>query len=181
MALTPKQKRFVAEYLIDLNATAAARRAGYSAKTADRIGPELLGKTCVSEAIQQAIQEREKRTKITQDMVLRETAKLAFFDIRKMFDNNGKPLDISKLDDDTAAALVGLDVQDIADKDGDYVGYVKKYKMADKIKALELLGKHTGAFEKHDTQTAALETAMRALADIIEKPVPNRKIEDFEE
>ncbi len=71
MALTPKQKRFVAEYLVDLNATAAARRAGYSAKTADRIGPELLGKTCVSEAIQQAIREREKRTEITQDMVLR--------------------------------------------------------------------------------------------------------------
>ena len=181
MVLTPKQKRFVAEYLIDLNATAAARRAGYSAKTADRIGPELLGKTCVSEAIQQAIQEREKRTEITQDMVLRETAKLAFFDIRKMFDKNGKPLDISKLDDDTAAALVGLDVQDIADPDGDYVGYVKKYKMADKIRALELLGKHTGAFEKHDTQTAALETAMRALADIIDRPAENRYIEDFEE
>lgn len=181
MVLTPKQKRFVAEYLIDLNATAAARRAGYSAKTADRIGPELLGKTCVSEAIQQAIQEREKRTEITQDMVLRETAKLAFFDIRKMFGKNGKPLDISKLDDDTVAALVGLDVQDVSDSDGNYVGFIKKYKMADKIRALELLGKHTGAFEKHDTQTAAPETAMRALADIIEKPVPNRKIEDFEE
>ena len=108
MALTPKQKRFVAEYLVDLNATAAARRAGYSAKTADRIGPELLGKTCVSEAIQQAIREREKRTEITQDMVLRETAKLAFFDIRNIFDKDGKPLDISKLDADTAAALEGL-------------------------------------------------------------------------
>lgn len=65
--LTDKQKRFVAEYLVDLNATAAARRAGYSAKTADRIGPELLGKTCVSEAIQDAIQERQQRTEITQD------------------------------------------------------------------------------------------------------------------
>ena len=150
MALTPKQKRFVAEYLVDLNATAAARRAGYSAKTADRIGPELLGKTCVSEAIQQAIREREKRTEITQDMVLRETAKLAFFDIRKMFDKDGKPLDIPKLDADTAAALVGLDVQDIADNDGDYVGFVKKYKMADKLKALELLGKHLGTWEPRD-------------------------------
>ncbi len=150
MALTPKQKRFVAEYLVDLNATAAARRAGYSAKTADRIGPELLGKTCVSEAIQQAIREREKRTEITQDMVLRETAKLAFFDIRKIFDKDGKPLDISKLDADTAAALVGLDVQDVADNDGDYVGFVKKYKMADKLKALELLGRHLGTWEPKD-------------------------------
>lgn len=181
MKLTPKQKRFVAEYLVDLNATAAARRAGYSAKTADRIGPELLGKTCVSQAIQEAIKEREQRTEITQDRVIRETAKLAFFDIRKMFDKNGKPLDISELDDDTAAALVGLDVQDVYDSDKDYVGFIKKYKMADKLKALELLGKHTGAFEKQDAQTAALETAMRALADIIEKPAQNRNIEDFEE
>lgn len=52
--LTPKQERFVAEYLIDLNATQAAIRAGYSVKTADRIGPELLGKTCVAAAIEKA-------------------------------------------------------------------------------------------------------------------------------
>lgn len=174
MALTPKQKRFVAEYLIDLNATAAARRAGYSAKTADRIGPELLGKTCVSEAIQQAIQEREKRTEITQDMVLRETAKLAFFDIRKMFDKNGKPLDISELDADTAAALVGLDVQDIATPDGDYVGYVKKYKMADKVKALDLLGKHFGTWEpkddgpKDETEEDGLSRSLRELGEGLE-------------
>lgn len=150
MALTPKQKRFVAEYLVDLNATAAAIRAGYSKKTAEVIGYENRRKPQIEAAINQAIQEREKRTEITQDMVLRETAKLAFFDIRKMFDNNGKPLDISELDDATAAALVGLDVQDITDQDGDYVSYVKKYKIADKIKALELLGKHLGTWEPKD-------------------------------
>ena len=60
--LTDRQQRFVAEYLIDLNATQAAIRAGYSKKTADRIGPELLGKTCVSEAIQAAKAARSKRT-----------------------------------------------------------------------------------------------------------------------
>ena len=81
---------------------------------------------------------------------MRETAKLAFFDIRKMFGKDGKPLNISELDADTAAALVGLDVQDVADNDGDYVGFVKKYKMADKLKALELLGKHLGAWEPRD-------------------------------
>ena len=174
MALTPKQKRFVAEYLLDLNATASARRAGYSAKTPDRIGPELLGKTCVSEAIQQAIREREERTEITQDMVLRETAKLAFFDIRKIFDKDGKPLDISKLDADTAAALVGLDVQDVADNDGDYVGFVKKYKMADKLKALELLGKHLGTWEpkddgpKDESEEDDLSRSLRELGEGLE-------------
>lgn len=78
MALTPKQKRFVQEYLVDLNATAAAIRAGYSKKTAEVIGYENLRKPQIETAINQAIQEREKRTKITQDMVLQETAKLAF-------------------------------------------------------------------------------------------------------
>ena len=69
--MTPKQARFVSEYLIDLNASAAARRAGYSTKTADRIGPELLGKTCVSKLIAERIQKRQQRTEITQDSVLR--------------------------------------------------------------------------------------------------------------
>lgn len=150
MALTPKQKRFVAEYLVDLNATAAAIRAGYSKKTANRIASENLSKLDIQAAIQDAMKQREQRTEITQDMVLRETAKLAFFDIRKMFDKNGKPLGISELDAETAAALVGLDVQDVADNDGNYVGFIKKYKMADKIKALELLGKHLGTWEPKD-------------------------------
>lgn len=80
MALTEKQKAFVQEYLVDLNATAAAKRAGYSEKTADRIGPELLGKTCVSEAIQKAMQSRQQRTQVTQDMVVQEISKVAFKD-----------------------------------------------------------------------------------------------------
>lgn len=154
MALTPKQKVFVQEYLIDLNATAAAKRAGYKDPN---IGRQLITKNNVSAAIQGAMQSRQQRTEITQDMVIMELAKLGFFDIRKLFDKNGKPLDISQLDDDTAAALVGLDVQDIADSDGNYVGFLKKYKMADKIKALELLGKHVGAFERQDKQQTAVE------------------------
>ena len=68
--LTAKQQAFVDEYLKDLNATQACIRAGYSAKTADRIGPELLGKTWVAAAIQLGMEKRQKRTGITQDMVL---------------------------------------------------------------------------------------------------------------
>ena len=70
MDLTPKQQRFVLEYLVDLNATQAATRAGYSAKNADKIGPELLGKTRVAEAIAQAVKARSERTEITQDEVI---------------------------------------------------------------------------------------------------------------
>ena len=69
--LTPKQQRFVDEYLIDLNATQAAIRAGYSLKTAEQQGFQLLKKTSVSEAIEQSQQERQKRTLVTQDDVIR--------------------------------------------------------------------------------------------------------------
>lgn len=71
MALTAKQERFVQEYLVDLNATQAAIRAGYSAKNADKIGPELLGKTRVSTAIQAEKNARSARTQITQDYVIK--------------------------------------------------------------------------------------------------------------
>ena len=70
MSLTPKQARFVEEYLLDLNATQAAIRAGYSARNADKIGPELLGKTRVAEAVKAAQQARSGRTEITQDEVI---------------------------------------------------------------------------------------------------------------
>lgn len=160
MALTPKQERFVQEYLVDLNATAAAKRAGYSEKTAYAIGQQNLKKIEIQTAIHEAKNNLSRRTEVTQDMIIRETAKLAFFDVRKLFDENGKPLDISSLDDDTAAALVGLDVQDVyADTDGErtFVGFVKKYKMADKLRALELLGKRFGIWEPQDKQLTEVE------------------------
>lgn len=160
MALTPKQERFVQEYLVDLNATAAAKRAGYSEKTAYAIGQQNLRKLEIQTAIQEAKDNLSRRTEVTQEMIIRETAKLAFFDVRKLFDENGKPLEISSLDDDTAAALVGLDVQDIYADDGGekaFVGYVKKYKMADKLKALELLGRRFGIWEPQDKQLTEVE------------------------
>ena len=167
MALTPKQERFVQEYLVDLNATAAAKRAGYSEKTAGEQAARLLTNVKIQLAIQEAQKLLRNRTEITQDMVIRETAKLAFFDIRKMFDKDGKPLDISNLDDDTAAALVGLDVQDVYEFNNDekqFIGYIKKYKMADKLKALELLGKRFGTWEPQNKQQTAVED-LTALAE----------------
>jgi len=71
MNLKPKRKRFVSEYLIDLNATQAAIRAGYSEKTANEQGARLLANVSVQAAIGEAMKEREKRTEISQDYVLR--------------------------------------------------------------------------------------------------------------
>ncbi|MCK5682360.1 terminase small subunit [bacterium] len=70
-SLTAKQKLFVSEYLADLNATQAALRAGYSTRNADKIGSELLGKTRIAEAVAAALEDRERRTLITADYVLR--------------------------------------------------------------------------------------------------------------
>ena len=149
MALTEKQKRFVDEYLIDLNATQAAKRAGY--KDAN-IGRQLITKNNVSEAIQVAMTERSQSTNITKERVLLEYARLAFFDPRKLFEPDGKPKDITALDDDTAAALVGLDVTEEYEGAGEgreFVGFTKKYKLANKLGALDSLGKHLGLFDGH--------------------------------
>jgi len=147
--LTAKQKTFVNEYLVDLNATQAAIRAGYSEKTAYRTGADNLRKPQIQIYIQEAMKEREKRTEITQDRVLKEYAKIAFFNPKNLFSSNGQPKDIAELDDDTAAVIAGLDVNDVYEGFGDdrtFIGYLKKYKLADKKGALDSLARHLGMF-----------------------------------
>lgn len=145
--LNAKQSRFVEEYLVDLNASAAARRAGYSVKTADAIGRENLGKPAIAAAIAEAQAVRSKRTGITADRVLLELAKIAFFDPRSLFAADGSPLPISDLSDDAAGALAGIEVLEEFDgtgKDRVFKGYTKKYKVADKNTALTNAMKHLG-------------------------------------
>ena len=84
MSMTAKQQTFVQEYLVDLNATQAAIRAGYSPKTAHVIGPENLGKPIIAEAVVAAMEERAERTGITQDQVVTEIARMAFYEIPEM-------------------------------------------------------------------------------------------------
>lgn len=148
--LTPKQKRFVDEYLIDLNATQAAIRAGYSPKTANEQGARLLANVSIAQTIQKAMQDREQRTEITQDRVLQEYARLAFYDPRKLFQPDGTPKPIEALDDDTAAALAGLEVREEFEGTGQdrvFTGYTKKYKLANKLGALDSLARHLDMFD----------------------------------
>jgi phage terminase small subunit len=147
--LTAKQQRFIAEYLVDLNATQAAIRAGYSAKTAEVIGFENLRKPKIQAEIDKAMSHRSERTEITQDRVLKEYARLGFFDPRKLFNDDGSPKVITELDDDTAAVLAGLEVMEIWEGRGDdrrFVGYLKKYKLGDKKGALDSIARHMGMF-----------------------------------
>ena len=149
MALTPKQSLFVREYLVDLNATQAAIRAGYSEKTAGVIGQENLNKPYIKEAIQEAMDKRANKVEITADRVLEEIARLAFFDPRKFFNPDGSPIPIQDLDDNTAMALAGMDVMEEFEGSGSdrvFVGYTKKFKLTDKRASLELLGKHLKLF-----------------------------------
>lgn len=145
--LTDKQKRFVAEYLVDFNATKAAIRAGYSQNTARSIGSENLTKPDIQEAIQKERDRLLKRTEITQEKVLQEYARIAFFDPRKLFDDDGNPRPVSELDNDTAAALSGLDVVKEVDPDSGVTSYTKKYRVSNKLGALDSLAKHLGLFD----------------------------------
>lgn len=138
--MTEKQKRFVEEYLIDLNATQAAIRAGYSSRNADKIGHELLGKTRVSEAISKAMAERSKRTGINQDRVLQELARIGFAKITDVVDPDTAKIKTDASEDDLAC------IQSIKIKPNEF-GTEREVKLYDKKSALVDLGKHLGMFK----------------------------------
>ena len=142
MSLTAKQSRFVAEYLIDLNATQAAIRSGYSLKTANRIGPELLTKPLVAAAVSAAQSQRAERTKIDADWVLTRLAAEAEADIADLYADDGSLLPVHEWPEIWRKGLVaGIDVEEIREE-GVTVGTVRKLKLSDRIKRIELIGKH---------------------------------------
>jgi phage terminase small subunit len=141
--LTPKQLRFVEEYLIDLNATQAAIRSGYSEKTAKVIGAENLTKPDIAAAIKAAQAARSQRTQITADMVVQELARIGFSNMRSFtkFGPDGVTLkDIDDLDEDAARCIA--EVSETKTKDGGSI----KFKLHDKKGALDSLGRHLGIF-----------------------------------
>lgn len=144
--LTDRQRRFVDEYLIDLNATKAAVRAGYSVRTANKIGTELLGKTSISKLISERQSDRSKRTEVTQDMVLAEFAKIAFGDVRNLFNVDGSLIPITDLPKNSAAMIAGMEIRTIEGEDGALVS-VKKIKLANRLDALNSVARHLGMFK----------------------------------
>ena len=143
--LTPKQQRFVEEYLIDLNATQAAIRAGYSEKTAKSIGQENLTKPDIQKAIEEAQNKRQEQTQIDAAYVLKRLVEIDQMDVLDIMDDDGnvKPLrDWPKIWRQYIS-----NIETISMDDGE--GWLKKIKWPDKVKNLELLGKHVsvGAFK----------------------------------
>ena len=138
--LAQKQQRFVDEYLIDLNATQAAVRAGYSVKTADVQGSRLLGTVKVQQAVSEAMAERSKRTGINQDRVVMELAKLALVKMTDIVDSQGRIKNSASEDD--LACIESVKYKKSESDTGSSVE--REVKIASKLKALELLGKHLG-------------------------------------
>lgn len=133
--LTPKQERFVDEYLIDLNASQAAVRAGYKGDP-NTVGPRLLVDVGIQAAIQVAIQARQQRTEVTADSVVRELAAMAFYDPAAIGDAkiNG-PQDIKNLPEHVRRAIIGWSW----DKHGNFT-----LKLSPKTPSLDLLARHLG-------------------------------------
>lgn len=172
--MTDAQKRFCDEYLIDLNATRAYKVAYPNCKkdeTASAAGSRMLGNVKVQEYISKKQKEIEKRTEVTQDMVIKELAKIAFLDIRKLYTENGQLKNVTDIDDDTAGAISSLETLEEYDGYGDdreKIGDTQKVKLLDKTKALELLGRHLGIFnDKLDVNVKEKQEKKNAISDIL--------------
>lgn len=162
--MTKKQKIFADEYLIDLNATRAYKTAYPSVKkeeTARANGSRLLTNANVSKYIAERMQDRQKRTEITQDRVLEELAAIAFAmptDYAEVKDGKVILKNTENLTEQQIRAIAGI-------KDGKYGIEIK---LNDKEKALELLGRHLGMF-KDRVEVSGLEDEKKKLADILQQ------------
>ena len=159
--MTKKQKRFIEEYLIDLNATQAAIRAGYSPDTAKSIGSENLTKPDIQARIAKAMAERSRRTGVNADRVVMELAKIAFVNANDVIDTETATVKADALPEDTAA------IQSVKVKSFGEDGLEREIKMADKLKALELLGKHLGMFKDKVELSGSIEAEKTKLDDIL--------------
>lgn len=159
VGLTAKQSRFVDEYLKDLNATQSAKRAGYSEKTASRIGPELLGKTCVAAAIQERMNRRSERTSIDADFVLQGIAK----NIARCEQGEGV------FNRDGSRVMVETDDGEMAP--------MWKYDATNALKGYELLGKHLKLFSDRVDHTSS-DGSMTPKPTTIQLVAPHDDSED---
>jgi phage terminase small subunit len=151
--LTLKQERFAQKYVELGNASEAYRQvydvSAMKPETVNRTAKELFDNHKITARIEELQALALKRHQVTVDRVVAEYAKLAFLDVRKVFTDDGDVKPIHEIDDDTAAAIAGIDVEAVFEgsgKDRERVGTLKKIKLADKKAALDSLGKYLGMF-----------------------------------
>lgn len=150
MKLSAKQERFVEEYLVDLNATQAAIRAGYSQRTANEQGARLLANVSIAAAIAEAKQARSERTQVTADRVLLELARIGFSDVMQHYevDEGGRLVLTADAPDGASAAVASIKrkTRTFTKDDETEVTHEIEYKVWDKNTALANIGKHLGMF-----------------------------------
>jgi phage terminase small subunit len=175
MALNARQQLFAEEYAANPNATKAAIAAGYSERSAGQIGERLLRNDEIASAVEKAKAERLKRIGVNGDRVLEELARLAFLDVRKLYNADGSLKRIDELDEDVAAAIAGLEVVSL-NNDGEQIGTLRKIKLADKLSALEKLGKYLGLFKERVEVSGDAKNPLVALIAQVQgssfRPVP---------
>jgi len=159
--LNSRQQRFVGEFLIDLNGTQAAIRAGYAPRAAKVTAARLRRNVHVDRAIQLAQRERAQRTKLTQDRVLLELARIAFSDVGAVYDEYGHLLDVNNLPLGTAAAIASWDVFKKNPTAGRGTVEHIRIRFWDKVRALELLAKHLGLLDDRLEASGSLELEMK--------------------
>jgi len=156
MTLTPKQARFVEEYLIDLNGKQAAVRAGYAAKAAEVQASRLLRNAKVRVALEDAMLARSKRTAVNADRVLTEFARLAFANMRDYWPPGGETIDLHRLDQDRAAAVAEITINETVDPAG-VLHRRTRLKLHDKKGALDSLARHLGMFVDREVTASTFE------------------------
>lgn len=166
--LTDKMERFCQEYIIDLDGTKSAIRAGYSKRSASHIAFQLLKKPLVVERIKALKQAQFKRIEVTADRVIEQLGTVAFSDLRSVFDGT-RLMAPNEWSDEAAALVAGLEVSTVSRGEGE-VEYVAKIRSADRLKALELLGRHfklfTDKVENTGKDGGPIETESRTTLDV---------------
>lgn len=169
--LEPRQERFCREYIIDLNGTQAAIRAGYAENSAQEQASRLLSNAMVKARVDELKLKRNDRLDIKADDVLREVLRLAMVDITQAFDENGNLKPIKDIPEDVRRALSSIEVDELFEgsgKDREHVGRTRKVRFWDKVKSLELLGKHLSLF-KDRVEHSADESLERMIAETFGK------------
>jgi phage terminase small subunit len=141
--LTAKQVRFVQEYLVDYNGTQAAIRAGYPAASARQVASENLSKPDIATAVNRGLMALQARCDVSADRVLLELARVAYADIRQIFDLDGRLIQPKDYNPAIAGAVVGVEVATRTIDEGE-VEYIHKVKLAPKVEALKTLAQHLG-------------------------------------
>ncbi|MFA6012768.1 MAG: terminase small subunit [Desulfobacteraceae bacterium] len=161
--MTPKQKLFIQEYIVDLNATQAALRSGYSERTAFRIGAENMQKPVIREAIEFAIKERSERTQLKADAVLKELSHIIFFNVKRIFTADGHLKSLSEMDEADTAAISSMEVAERMT--GDTTIRVTRIKFHDKNKAIDSAMRHLGMYN-NDKLSIGVMSHEDALAEL---------------